>query len=176
MKIMVSLSGFDAWFKKSKVLDSHNKPLVCYHGTNKVFSKFSEYRPSFVTPNKAYAKQYGKILMSLYVSIQKPFDTRSDTHAVRIYNEHFTKFDLARADVKPVKLGEPVHMNHADELWAFLIENPQFGYDGMYVWESSVSSIHDSLATADISIVPLHPWQLKAIDNKICSKDLDIHK
>lgn len=178
MKILISLSstGFDSWFQGSQIVDSHARPLVCFHGSNKVFSKFSEYRPAFITPNLAYAKQYGRVIMELYLSIKKPFDTRYDRKAVQIYNEHFIKYDLARADVKPIKLGDAIHMNHADELWSFLVENPQFGYDGIYVFEGEVSDLSHTLQSANIAIVPLHGWQIKAINNKVCSRDLDINK
>src|SRR6185437_4704311 len=90
---------------------------IYYHGTKKKFSKFSEYRPAFFTKNLAYAKKYGHIVLTVRLNMHKIFDTRQDKRAVQIYNDYFLSSGLAREGAKKIKLGQPVSMVDADELW-----------------------------------------------------------
>lgn len=138
---------------------------VYYHGTKKKFEKFSEYRPAFFSASLAYAQEYGPIIMKAHLDIRHIFDTRHDKRAVEIYNEYFIPSGLAHADVEPIKLGEPVDMLHADELWSYLAvpEYPAPHYDGIAVSEHGVSSLGDKFKDADIAYVPLHPQQIHLV-------------
>lgn len=140
-------------------------PALLYHGTKAKFSAFSEYKPAFFSSNLDYAKEYGHIILKVHLDIKKLFDTRTDRRAVEIYNDHFLSSGLARAGAKPIKFGEPVHMNDADELWSYLSvpEYPAPHYDGMIVSESSVSGIHSKFKDADLSYVPLSIQQIHLV-------------
>lgn len=142
-----------------------NSRKLYYHGTKKKFEKFSEYRPAFFSASLAYAEQYGHIIMKAHLDIRHIFDTRTDKRAVEIYNEYFLTSGLARADVRPIKLGEAVSMNHADELWSYLAvpEYPAPHYDGIAVSEQGVSSLGSQFKDADIAYVPLHPQQIHLV-------------
>lgn len=138
---------------------------VYYHGTKKKFTAFSEYRPAFFTKSLSYAQEYGPIIMKAHLDIKHVFDTRTDKRAVSIFNDLFIASGLAQSDVTPIKLGTPVHFNHADELWAFLAvpEYQKPHYDGIVVSEGSPSKLHSSMAHADVAYVPLHVNQIKLV-------------
>lgn len=70
------------WFGDSKVIDSNNKPLICYHGTLKKFNIFDKshqvyghHGKGFYFANKNYAEAYyGKNYLRVYLRINKLFD------------------------------------------------------------------------------------------------------
>lgn len=138
---------------------------IYYHGTKKKFTQFSEYRPAFFTLSEAYALEYGHILMRAHLDIKHAFDTRKDKRAVEIFNDYFIPSGLARPGTKKIKLGEPVHMNDADELWSYLAvpEYPAPHYDGIMVSESNPSAIHERFKDADMAYVPLHINQIHLV-------------
>lgn len=62
--------AFKRWFGDSKVVDAEGKPLVVYHGTG---AKFTEFKAdSFFAPTEKAAKNYGKNIVPVYLSFQKP--------------------------------------------------------------------------------------------------------
>jgi len=146
-------------------LASVQVPKLLYHGTKKKFTKFSEYRPAFFTSVKAYAEGYGHIIMKVHVDIKRIFDTRHDKRAVEIYNDYFLPSGLARQGAKHIKLGEPVSMHHADELWSYLAipEYPEPHYDGILVYEQMAIADHEPLKGAEFAFVPLHPDQIHLV-------------
>lgn len=141
-------------------------PALLYHGTKKKFTKFSEYRPAFFSGSLAYAQEYGNLIWKVRLDIKHLFDTRTDKRAVEIYNDYFIPSGLARPGAKPIKLGQAVHMNYADELWSYLAvpEYPAPHYDGMVVSESGVSGLHEKFKDADIAYVPMHVSQIHSVE------------
>jgi hypothetical protein len=137
-------------------------PDLLFHGTKKKFTKFSEYRPAFFSASIDYAKEYGHIIMKAHVDIKRLFDTRTDKRAVEIYNTYFVPHELNTRKAKPIKLGDPVHMNFADELWAYLSvpEYPAPHYDGIAVYESNLHAIHERFKDAEIAYVPMDVSQI----------------
>jgi hypothetical protein len=88
-----ALKNFWAWFKGSKVIDEHKRPLVMYHGTNADFAKFSydyasvgaaEYGTGFYFSNSpSTASGYADPgvgtpnVIPVYLSIKKPMKSDS---------------------------------------------------------------------------------------------------
>lgn len=141
-------------------------PSTVYHGTKSRFKNFSEYRPAFFSGSIDYAKEYGHIIWKVRLDIKHLFDTRTDKRAVEIYNDYFIPSGLARPGTKPIKLGQAVHMNYADELWSYLAvpEYPAPHYDGIAVSESGVSALHAKFKDADIAFVPLLISQIHLVE------------
>lgn len=148
-----------------KTVISLSAPQIYFHGTKSRFSKFSEYRPAFFTKSQYYAEQYGNILIKVELNVKHWFDTTKDPRAVEIFNEHFLTSDFVPVGIKPIKLGEPVHMRDADELWSYLSvpEYPAPHYDGIVVSESNISGLHKDLKDANLSYVPLDVKQIKVV-------------
>lgn len=140
-------------------------PKVLYHGTKKKFTKFSEYRPAFFTPIRAYAEGYGSIIMQVRIDIKHLFDPRHDKRAVEIYNDYFLTSGLARPSARKLKLGDPVPMHDADELWSYLAvpEYPAPHYDGILVYEQMAVSAQHPLKGAEYAFVPLSPDQIHLV-------------
>ena len=82
---------FKKWFGKSKIVDKSGNPLVVYHATNKEFNEFKfkgEKLTSlgigfYFTPSLTKAKQYGDIVMKVYLSAEKVLDWNNLTDADR---------------------------------------------------------------------------------------------
>jgi hypothetical protein len=88
-----ALANFWAWFKGSKVVDEHKRPLVMYHGTNADFTRFSyehasvgaaEYGTGFYFTNfpstaSGYANPDADApnVIPVYLSIKKPMPANS---------------------------------------------------------------------------------------------------
>jgi hypothetical protein len=88
-----ALANFWAWFKGSKVVDEHKRPLVMYHGTNADFTRFSyehasvgaaEYGAGFYFTNypstaSSYANPDADApnVIPVYLSIKKPMPANS---------------------------------------------------------------------------------------------------
>lgn len=88
-----ALKNFWAWFKGSKVVDEHKRPLVMYHGTNADFAKFSYahasvgaaefgtgfYFTNFPSTASGYANQNADTpnVIPVYLSIKKPMPSDS---------------------------------------------------------------------------------------------------
>ena len=72
---------FKKWFGKSKIVDKSGNPLVVYHGTNYEFNIFNVNKMIngwlskgfYFSENKEDTKSYGKIILSVYLSIKNPF-------------------------------------------------------------------------------------------------------
>lgn len=148
-----------------KVMISLGSEGFYYHGSKKKFSKFSEYRPAFFSKNIEYAKAYGDIIAKVKLDIRHVFDTRTDKRAVEIFNDYFLKSGLARDRTKPMKLGEPVHFNDADELWSYLAipEYPAPHYDGIVVSEGNLEKLNPVFKNADLAYVPLSTDQIHIV-------------
>jgi len=98
--------AFKKWFGDSKVVDAEGNPLVVYHGTpNASFDEFKE--ESHFTDNPEYASVYTNTAASsgstakraeapavypVYLSIEKPFDTRQQNIKEIFKKEFFGKW------------------------------------------------------------------------------------
>ncbi len=86
---LVRTVEFKKWFgdwendpkNSSKVIDENGEPLICYHGTNKVFDTFKKMRPNFYAitegsyffvDNKEIAKNFGKNIIYVFLNIDNP--------------------------------------------------------------------------------------------------------
>jgi len=67
----IEATEFKKWFKKSKVVDDNNQPLIVYHGTNTDDIEALE-GSVFLAEDRVMAENYGGIIMEVYASIQKP--------------------------------------------------------------------------------------------------------
>ena len=63
-------AAFNKWFGDSKVVDANGEPLVVYHGTGADFETFRA--KAFFSPSKKAAENYGKRVVSVYLSLQNP--------------------------------------------------------------------------------------------------------
>lgn len=150
MKILVSLSNNNELF---------------YRGVKSGRSSFSEYRPVFFTKCIDYARQYGTEVLSVHLNVKRYFDTRVDARAVDIFNNGFLKSGMAHKDAKPLRLGQPVTANDADELWSYLSVPDYDGakYDGIIVWEGDLAFAGAAFEQARLSYVPLNVSQIVTV-------------
>jgi 8-oxo-dGTP pyrophosphatase MutT (NUDIX family)/GNAT superfamily N-acetyltransferase len=154
--------AFKAWFGNSKVVDDHGRPLVVYHGADKIRSVFKPEKgtrytmgtsyevpmtASFFTPNKSFARSFGKALTPAFLKITKPLDLREgawgfhDDKAYEILKDHF---------------GDQVGFTPPEELWDIL-DQPQhtaslrdLGYDGLiFVERDKEGDTHETYAVFD---------------------------
>ena len=97
---MISFKEYDnnlkKWFGKSKVKKG-NKPLVVYHGSSHEFDTFTLDAPPiakgtirgfYFTEDKSEAKQYGKVIIPVYLSLQNmleanPYDFYAKAHDLK---------------------------------------------------------------------------------------------
>jgi len=75
---------FMEWLGDSKVVDKQGKPMVMYHGTRTKFDEFSWSsfgqtddgyygRGFYFDPDEDEAKEYGPIIMPVYLKVENPF-------------------------------------------------------------------------------------------------------
>jgi hypothetical protein len=81
--------NFYNWFGNSKIVDSSNKPLVVYHGTNSDIESFSDIKKGsstdpgirgrgfYFSTNIKSSQSYGKNLYKVYLKVVNPFDLLS---------------------------------------------------------------------------------------------------
>lgn len=89
-------SNLKKWFGKSKVKKG-NKPLVVYHGSSHEFDTFTLDAPPiakgtirgfYFTEDKSEAKQYGKVIIPVYLSLQNmleanPYEYYGEAHDLK---------------------------------------------------------------------------------------------
>ena len=165
--------AFKKWFGNSKIVDEKGEPLVVYHGTpNAGFEVFKD--NSHFTSDKNYANIYqnqGASSISykktadnpdtyaVYLSIQKPFDTR-DKEARNIFlNEYRAYYSPELTDKGMVDWLE------VEELTEWLKENhPE--YDGIIADEGGVGGYGLEVINRGVSYIPFSPEQIKSVENK----------
>ena len=100
--------NFKKWFGKSKVAKG-NKPLVVYHGSSHEFDIFTLDAPPiaqgtirgfYFTKNPSEAKEYGKVIMPVYLSIQNmleanPYDYYGEAHNLKPLDFNSTQEEYA---------------------------------------------------------------------------------
>jgi hypothetical protein len=167
--------AFRAWFGDSVFRDAAGTPIPMYHGTAAPkFTEFTDWRPAFFTPDRAYAEVYAQKggqksrIYEVFLRMEKPFDPSTDERARRVFNEEFLpywekKYPRLFADgrYRPLAKGEKVHFVVADQVWAFLrYRERQQGaeYDGLVVDEGGFSDTS--------AFVPLFSTQIKSVKNK----------
>lgn len=88
------LRNFWQWFGDSKVVDEQGRPLVVYHGTDSEFTMFEPGRVGamYFTPDTGYAQQYGKVILPVYIRVNKIADlTDSNSSAYKLSVKAFNK-------------------------------------------------------------------------------------
>ena len=172
--------SFKNWFKDSKIVDEHGKPLKLYHGTpDKTFNEFHTFfNGPFFTSSKDYAQMYaekkgtkGRII-PVYLSIQKPLDT-STPEGMKYYQEKFIPFvkerytdaGLENELYRFEKFNEDGMLNFigADELWRFLKTEQELGrgiFDGLIVDEGDFYL--EEGKTSNPAYIPLNANQIKS--------------
>ncbi len=79
----INSEKFKEWFKDSKIVDNNGNPLIVYHGTNKIFRKFSSNHSAmggiiWFTNNKEKIEKGevgaagSGIIKELYISMKNP--------------------------------------------------------------------------------------------------------
>lgn len=138
------------------------KNTVFYHGTDKIFDIYSEYRPAFFSLDYRYSMAYGKYINSHRIDSSKPFDTANDKIALNYYNNIFLNNDMGK-EAKFLSIGESIPFMDADNFWSFISVEEQIGnglgYDSIIVNEGSGDSF-----SSDLSIIPLSVNQIKKVD------------
>lgn len=104
-KAQTETPEFKAWFKESKVVDEHGKPLVVYHGTDKNFTAFRKQRRGFAyyfTADPEDASSYattgrGANVLPVYLSVQHPYTGGSVDHILEAVRraDDFYPYSLA---------------------------------------------------------------------------------
>jgi len=73
-------NNFKSWFNNSKIVNDDGTPMICYHGTNKLFdvfriSKYGSNGPGiYLTNYKEIAEMHGKYIIEVYVKIESDLD------------------------------------------------------------------------------------------------------
>jgi hypothetical protein len=189
--------AFQKWFGASKVVNAKGEPRVMYHGTAVAnFDAFSTLRPPFFTSDKNYARMYsdkgkgGKAReLEVFLRIERPFDTRHDGQAVRLFNADFLPWyreqqqryaHLRERDIPPAVLGEALTFLDADDFWRYLRIRSRRGdtpYDGLVVDEGSFPAMWEEgtgiklTPEAQYAWVPLDPTQVKSAKKNVGTFD-----
>lgn len=101
--------SFWKWFGNSKVLNSNDKPMICYHHSDKSFNTFIKnkgYNSNlligneevqrhgfFFTSNKEFSKRYGKYEYACYLKVENPFDFKKHYYYKNDYPQYSELFD-----------------------------------------------------------------------------------
>lgn len=164
--------NFWKWFGNSKTLDSSNKPIIFYHGTNRDFDEFRSDRLLFFTNNTTYATMYtggsevkgahyiskdekdleertkaGRSIIPVYLKIENPFDTRNNKEKNIFLKEYYRKY----GNGAPLCSSGLPDWTDAEDLQEFFEDNG-YNYDGIYVQDS-----HENITT-----VVFNPNQVKS--------------
>ncbi len=162
--------AFWKWFGDSKVIDDNGDPLVVYHGTpNAGFAKFKDGSHFTESPEYAYIyaeKAIGRnenkpFIYPVYLSIQKPFDTRKTKERKLFYKDFFEQRGNG-AELSEHKLPDWTDGTDLME-W---IEEENLPYDGIILDEQG-------LPWRGISFVPFYSNQIKSAIGNDGSYDLD---
>lgn len=135
--------AFKKWFGDSKVVDAQGKPLQVYHGTpaRVDFNAFSK-RPSFFSPDPAYASHFGNVeggrVMPTYLSLKNPLDAR-ELGTKRIPTAQVLDFLQRNGVALPADFEQSLRDDKGmDEWWYHFRTAPDFqkaieaaGFDGM---------------------------------------------
>lgn len=155
----------DLFDESIKIKEIFNSNTIFYHGNENSKHRFSEYRPSFFTTDKEYAKCYGDHVFAYSIETKSPFDTATDEVARDYYNNVFLKDELGK-EASFIKKGERISENHADNFWSFLGVEVQLdktlNYDSILVHEAAGIYFDTS-----ISIVPLEINQIIPRNKKV---------
>ena len=162
---VLSSPSFKKWFKESQIKDKDGKPLVVYHGTNKVFDEFKG--TNFFTVNPDVASTFsgfvdeeyltGGKIYPVYLSLKNPsivdFMNKSDVEKFlnkKIKEEYWASFygaELKREIINQAKLN---------------------GNDGL-ILKNNLEPVStpelDDISTDDAYVV-FEPTQIKSIFNK----------
>lgn len=95
-----ALTNFWRWFGDSKVVDEQGRPIVMYHGTYSTFDTFDKTAGHvtdsgffgsgfYFTPIKSEAEYYGRIVMPVYLKIEKPFIVSTGGYYSGLYDNLF---------------------------------------------------------------------------------------
>lgn len=95
------INDFYSWFGNSKVVDSKERPLVVYHGTNNEFDTFNakgkgtvatfisseivDRTGIFFTSDKRFAGEFGTIVKETYLRMENPADLNNPT--IELYDK-----------------------------------------------------------------------------------------
>lgn len=168
----VDTPEFKKWFKDSKVVNSDGTPKTMYHGTpDGGYDTFKA--NSHFTENKEYADQYQNTYASslggrrkqgnapqtykVYLSIQKPFDTRIEENRKIFENEFYRKWGTGT----PLMESGLPDWNDALDLIEWIEEEGK-DFDGVIVDEGGTPDG----GHRGFSWIPLSPEQIKSVDNQ----------
>jgi len=96
-----ALRNFYKWFGDSKVVDEEGRPIVMYHGTSNTFDSFDPTTFGYATdsgffgsgfyftPIESEARYYGRIVMPVYLKIEKPFIVSTGGYYSGLYDNLF---------------------------------------------------------------------------------------
>lgn len=131
---------FMRWFGKSVVTDGWGNPLRLYHGTNADFKEFSEEflgkttKASttslgfFFTNKEGVSQNFGKIIMPVYLKMEKPFDPALMTvsHSTNIYTDRYGNPVNGAKPFTRYDRGEDPFHKMKEAIWIFLTKNTKF--------------------------------------------------
>lgn len=162
------------YFAKSKIRDSKGNLLVVYHGSPKAgFTVFrTELEGAYFTADKNYALDYARAnnenIYSVYLNIEKPFDTR-DPKAKKIFEEQFFG---KWGNGAPLTDRGLLDWTDGADMYDFIQENG-LDYDGIIIDEGGVPTAN-GVRDRGISYVAFYPEQIKNTSNKTPTADKDI--
>lgn len=174
------------FFNESKMRDENGNLRKFYHGTSD--GTFSKFKPgSYFTENKEYADTYQSPYASsiganhrkkvenpttheVYLNFKKPFDIINDEEARKIYINDFIKGGWSNS-ISPYESDDfynnikDVDWTEGENLFEFLMENQDYGYDSMVFDEGGIPSQDGDVISRGRSYVNFFPNQVKRIDN-----------
>lgn len=149
-----SLENFWQWFNNSVAVDSKNRPLVFFHGTNSDFQEFKTHLKTynnygilgdvevsrsaiFLTPNLKFAHEYsnqeksGANIITVYAKVTNPFDLRTGLSEQQ-------ENELISVGVNPRWIYNVQHTWELldDEAGDYFVKSlKKLGYDGIIFYE-----------------------------------------
>lgn len=152
-----ALRNFYKWFGDSKVVDEEGRPIVMYHGTSNTFDSFDPTTFGYATdsgffgsgfyftPIESEARYYGRIVMPVYLKIEKPFIVSTGGYYSGLYDNLFEGGGQLLKDLGLLAENDLKNFNKYERLKKEFLKNAKvekiYTYDAKHnevqVWRAS---------------------------------------
>ena len=181
-----ALRNFYKWFGDSKVVDEQGRPIVMYHGTSNTFDSFDPTTFGYATdsgffgsgfyftPIESEARYYGRIVMPVYLKIEKPFIVSTGGYYSGLYDNLFEGGGQLLKDLGLLAENDLKNFNKYERLKKEFLKNAKvekiYTYDAKHnevqVWRASFEKNGRSYESNSY-----RPWEEVGYNEKADTKE-----
>ena len=181
-----ALRNFYKWFGDSKVVDEEGRPIVMYHGTSNTFDSFDPTTFGYATdsgffgsgfyftPIESEARYYGRIVMPVYLKIEKPFIVSTGGYYSGLYDNLFEGGGQLLKDLGLLAENDLKNFNKYERLKKEFLKNAKvekiYTYDAKHnevqVWRASFEKNGRSYESNSY-----RPWEEVGYNEKADTKE-----